>query len=213
MNNRSHPMKLYTYDPAPNPRRLGMFIKYKGIDLETQQIDLMAREQLGEAYRNVNPACTVPALVLDDGTVLSEVVGICSYLEFLQPEKPMMGSTALERAQVLSWDHRLLITALMAVAEVLRNVSPNFAGRALPGPLDVPQIPALAERGRLRLQHLWPALDREIGDRHWLVGESPTLADIDLLVCADFAGWVKASPPDSCTNLQDYLVRARAELG
>ena len=60
-------MKLYTYDPAPNPRRLGLFLKYKGIELDTEQVDLGALEQLGEAYGEINPLRTVPALKLDSG--------------------------------------------------------------------------------------------------------------------------------------------------
>ena len=60
-------MKLYTYDPAPNPRRLALFMAWKGIDVETQQVDLMTGEQLGDDYRAINPECTVPTLVLDDG--------------------------------------------------------------------------------------------------------------------------------------------------
>ena len=95
-------MKVYTFDAAPNAQRLGLFIKYKGIELETQQIDMMSAEQLGDEYRAVNPACTVPALVLDDGTVLSEVVGACHYLESLHPEKPLMGTTALEKALAIA---------------------------------------------------------------------------------------------------------------
>ena len=69
-------MKLYTFDPAPNPKRLALFMHYKGIDIDTVQIDLNAQEQLGDEYRAINPDCTVPALVLDDGTVLTEVIGI-----------------------------------------------------------------------------------------------------------------------------------------
>ena len=62
-------MKLYTFDAAPNPARLGKFMQYKGISLDTVQIDLGAEEQLSEAYRAIVPEATVPALVLDDGTV------------------------------------------------------------------------------------------------------------------------------------------------
>ncbi len=80
-------MKLYTFDPAPNPQRLTLFMKYKGIGIDTQQIDMMQGEQLSDEYRAVNPACTVPALVLDDGTVMTEVVGICHYLESILVNK------------------------------------------------------------------------------------------------------------------------------
>ncbi|MDH3993817.1 MAG: glutathione S-transferase N-terminal domain-containing protein, partial [Gammaproteobacteria bacterium] len=82
-------MKLYTYDPAPNPRRLALFMQHKGIEIESQQIDMMSAEQLGDDYLAINPEATVPALVLDDGSVLTEVVGICTYLEELYPEKPL----------------------------------------------------------------------------------------------------------------------------
>ena len=69
-------MKLYTFDPAPNPARLGMFMQYKGITLDTVQIDLGAEEQLGEAYMAIVPEATVPALMLDDGTVAYETAAL-----------------------------------------------------------------------------------------------------------------------------------------
>lgn len=206
-------MKLYTYDPAPNPQRLGLFLKYKGIDLETVQIDMMTGEQRGDDYRAIVPDQTVPALVLDDGTVLTEVIGQCVYLESLYPQKPLLGTTDLERALVISWDHKLFMSAFMAVAEILRNGNPNFASRALPGPLDLEQIPALAERGRTRLAHAWETLDKVLAGRTWLAGDSFSLADIDMAVVAGFSGWVKARPPESLADLHAYLARVQAELG
>lgn len=90
-------MKLYTCDPAPNPLRLKRFMDYKGITLDTTQIDLASEEQLGDAYRAIVPEATVPALILDDGTVLSAVIAIVHYLELLFPEKPLLGVTAQQR--------------------------------------------------------------------------------------------------------------------
>ena len=84
-------MHLYTFDPAPNPARLKMFMDYKGITLETTQINLGAEEQLGADYRAVVPEATVPALVLSDGAVLSAVIAIAHYLEALYPERPLLG--------------------------------------------------------------------------------------------------------------------------
>lgn len=206
-------MKLFTYDPAPNPRRLALFLQYKGISLDSQQVDLGAAEQLQEHYRQLVPECTVPALQLDDGTVLTEVIGICTYLEGLHPDKPLLGTTPLEKAQVISWDHRLFLTIYLAVAGMLRNRSKAFANRALPGPLDVPQIPELVERGKLQLAYILPQLDRELGTRPWLAGNSFTFADIDLLVAIDFMAWVRESIPEDCTHLRAWHDRARAELG
>lgn len=205
-------MKLYTYDPAPNPKRLTLFMKFKGLEIETQQIDMMAGEQLGDDYRSINPECTVPALVLDDGTVLTEVVGICTYLEELYPNKRLMGTTALEKAQVISWDHKLFMGFMQAIASMLRNTSKGFRERALPGALDVPQIPELAERGLLQLQHLLPKLNAHLADSTWLAGDDFTLADIDLLVAVDFMAWVKQSIPEDCTHLKEWYQRASAEL-
>ncbi len=206
-------MKLYTYDPVPNPRRLTLFMKYKGIEIETQQIDLMAAEQLEDTYRAINPECTVPALVLDDGIVLTEVVGICAYLDQIYPDRPLMGSTPLEKAQVISWDHKLFVGVTMAIAGMLRNSGKGFEGRALPGPLDVPQIPELADRGLLQLQHLLPKLDAHLGTSNWVAGDNFTFADIDLLVSIDFMAWVKQAVPAQCSNLKSWYERAAAELG
>ena len=206
-------MKLYTFDPAPNPQRLALFMKYKGIEIETQQVDMMAAEQLGDAYRAINPDCTVPALVLDDGTVLTEVVGMCTYLEGLHPDKPLMGSTPLEKAQVISWDHKLTLGVMLPIAGMLRNRGEAFENRALPGPVDLPQIPELIERGKLQLQHMVPALDAHLANNTWVAGDNLSFADIDLLVTIGFMGWVKQTVPDDCTNLKAWQERAQAELG
>lgn len=206
-------MKLYTYDPAPNPRRLTLFMQYKGIELDTQQVDLGAAEQLEEPYRRINPECSVPALQLDDGTVLTEVIGICSYLEALHPAKPLLGTTPLEQGLVINWDHRIFATMSAAIAGMLRNRSKAFANRALPGPADLPQIPELVERGRLQLEHLLPRLDAELATRPWIAGENFTFADIDLLVAVDFMAWVKQTVPESCNHLHGWYGRAKAELG
>jgi len=205
-------MKLYTYDPAPNPRRLALFMQHKGIEIETQQIDMMVAEQLGDDYRNINPDCTVPALVLDDGTVLTEVIGICAYLEELHPEKPLLGTTALEKALVISWDHKLFLGVMMSIASMLRNRGDGFRDRALPGALDIPQIPELAERGALQLQDVIPKLDAHLANNAWVAGENFSFADIDLLVATDFMAWVKQSIPEDCTHLKAWREKVSAQV-
>jgi glutathione S-transferase len=205
-------MKLYTYDPAPNPRRVTLFLKCKGIALDTQQVDLMSGEQLGDTYRSINPACTVPALVLDDGTVLSEVIAIYTYLEQVHPTPPLMGSTAVERAQVIGWCHHLFAGLMMAIAGVLRNKSKSFQNRALPGPLDTPQIPELVERGLLQVRYLLPRMDAHLAASTWVAGDNFSVADIDLLVAIDFLSWIKEPVPDSCQHLKAWYQRATARV-
>ncbi|MFK8048639.1 MAG: glutathione S-transferase family protein [Halioglobus sp.] len=205
-------MKIYSYDAAPNAQRLNFFLKLKGVEIEKIPVDMIAGEQLGEEYQRINPLGTVPALVLDDGTVLTEVIGMCVYLEELFPEIPLLGTTALEKAEIFSWDHKLFNTVMSAVAEALRNRGKGFADRALPGPLNLAQIPELAERGKIRLEHGWPYLEAELEGKDWLVGSSISMADLDLMICVDFSAWVKSSPPESYKNIHAHSARVKQAL-
>lgn len=205
-------MQLFTFDGAPNPRRVNLFIRYKGIEIPTRQINLREGEQLGEEYRRINPRCIVPALQLDDGSVLCEGVAICWYLESLYPQRPLMGVGAQQQAQVLSWDHLVFADGLMPVAEALRNRSAAFKDRALPGPGSVPQIPELELRGRQRLQLFWQYLDAHLQGREFILGNALTLADIDAFTVIDFAGWIKERVPDSCTNLNRWAAHVKSLL-
>ena len=89
-------MKLYTFDSAPNPARLKMFIDYKGITVDTQQIDMAKAAQLDGSYTDIVPEATLPTLVLDDGTRLTEVIAIAHYLEAIYPQRPLLGTSPSE---------------------------------------------------------------------------------------------------------------------
>lgn len=206
-------MKLYTYDPAPNPARLKMFMAYKGIEIETQQIDMTVLEQHSPAYLAVNPEATVPALVLDDGTVLTAVIAIVQYLELLHPERPLMGETPLEKALVLNWSHHLFTSALAAAGEVFRNGHPAFKDRGLPGTMPIAQIPELAERGKQRLEAAFENMDARLANTPFVAGNFPSFADIDLLASIEFAGWgARMQPAESLRNLAAWRDRATEAL-
>lgn len=200
-------MKLYTYDSAPNPQRLHIFMQQKDIALKTFQIDMMSGQQLSDDYKEINPLGTLPALQLDDGELLTEVIGICCYLEALHPDRPMMGTTALDKAQVISWDHRVFVEGLSSIAEVLRNRSKGFAGRAMPGPMNIEQIEALVPRGLQRVNGFFTTLNEHLAGRQFMVGDSLTLVDVDVLVYVDFAKWIKQCVPEECADLQAYYER------
>ena len=91
-------MKLYTFDPAPNPQRLKMFIDYKGIEIDTAQVNFQESEQRTDAYKVIIPTGTVPALLLESGRVLSSVFAITQYLEAIHPDHPLLGTSDEERA-------------------------------------------------------------------------------------------------------------------
>ena len=143
-------MKLYDYQLAPNPRRVRIFLAEKGITLPTVQVDLRAGEQFTPEFRAINPECTVPVLEFDDGRRIAEVIAICLYFELAHPEPALMGVGAQDRAIVADWHHRIERQGFWAIGDAFRNSAPGLMGRALPGPDDYEQIPALAERGRAR---------------------------------------------------------------
>ena len=201
---KENQMKLYDFKGAPNPRRVRMYMAEKGISMPTQEIDLMAREQHEDAFRAVNPWCTVPVLELDDGTHICEAMTIIRYLEAIQPEPPLLGTTPVEQATISMWEHKLEVDAMLAVGEVLRNSIDRFAGRALPGPVDHEQIPALAERGRKRIAYFMELLEERLGESEYVGGADFSVADITALVAVDFAVRVVEGLLDSHPNVQRW---------
>ena len=201
-------MILYDCSTAPSPRRARILLAEKGVAHETVQVDLRNREQLGDAFRAINPRCTVPVLRTDDGALLTDNAGIAAYAEARWPEPPLLGTTPLEKAEVASWNARIEAEGFMAVAEALRNSAPAMADRALTGPVNFAQIPALAERGVLRAQQFIDMLDAHLAGRDFIVGDRLSLADISAAVVVDFARMVKVKPGEQ----HAHLLRWRAAL-
>ena len=194
-------MKFYDCRTAPSPRRVRIFLAEKGVEIETVQVDLGQGEQLSEAYREVNPDCVVPALQLDDGSHISEVLAICQYLEETYPEPALMGGTAEERARVSMWNAKVEQQGLWAMADAFRNSAKGLQNRAVTGPEAYPQIPELAERGRSRVLQFFKRLDAQLASSRFVAGDSYSIADITAMVLVDFAGWIKIQVPVDATNI------------
>ncbi len=189
-------LTFYDCTTAPSPRRARIVLAEKGIAHEVRQVDLAKGEQLSAEFRAINPACTVPALVLEDGAVLTDNAGIAAWAEAVQPDPPLLGTTPLEKAQVASWNSRIEGECFMAIAEVLRNTARGMKDRALPGPVNYAQIPELAERGRMRLIDFLDRFESHMQGRDWVATDRFSLADITAGVALDFAGWVKVDVND-----------------
>jgi glutathione S-transferase len=198
-------MKFYDCQTAPSPRRVRMFIAEKGIEIPTVQVDLRNGEQLGEAFRKINPRCTVPVLELKDGTRLNDTLAICHYLEAEFPEPNLMGRDAREQALVMNWHEQIQTEGFLAGAEALRNFVKGFEDRALTGPKSFKQIPQLAERGRERLELFMGVLDERLEESPYLVLDRFTMADIGGYVCADFATWVKLPVREEWPNVRRWF--------
>ncbi len=199
---------LYDCATAPSPRRARIFLAEKGVAHNTVAVDLRTGEQLGEAFRAVNPQCTVPALRTESGLVLADNAGIAAYLEAQFPEPPLLGSTPEEKAEVASWNWRMEFEGLLAVAEALRNSAPAMANRALPGAVNYPQIPALAERGLARVDQFFDTLNARLTGRNFIATERFSVADITAVVAVDFARIVKRKPGEQ----HPELLRWRAAM-
>ena len=197
-------MKFYDCASAPSPRRVRIFLAEKGVTLPTVQVDLRNGEQFTDAFRKINPDCTVPALALDDGTVIADAVAICSYLEEVHPEPPLIGANPQERAVAIAANRMVERDGFYAAMDAFRNVTKGLKGRALPGRHDYEQIPALAERGRARVAHFFRDMDARLADRAFVAGSRFTIADISTLVLTDFAAWAKMTIPEDCTHMRRW---------
>jgi len=198
------PLTFYDYTPAPSPRRARILLAEKGIEVDNVQIDMAKGEQLSDDYRKINPSCTIPALVLEDGTVLTDNAGIAAWAEAYKPDPPLLGTTPTEKGLVMSWNARVDFEGFMAVAEILRNTAKGMQDRAITGPTNFAQLPELAERGRARLPLFWDALDKRLEGRDFIAIDSYSLADISALVCMDFSAWVKMAPSDDHANIKRW---------
>lgn len=195
---------LYDCATAPSPRRARILLAEKGVAHATVPVDLRSGEQFGEAYRRINPLCTVPALVTEDGAVLGDNASIAAYVEARWPEPPLWGRTPQEKAAVAGWQWRVEFEGLIAIAEALRNGSPAMAHRALPGPVNHEQIPALAERGLARTWQFLHTLDARLAQHEHVAGAGFSIADITAVVAVDFARAVRVRPDERHPHLQRW---------
>jgi glutathione S-transferase len=191
-------MKLYDGGRAPNPRRTRIFLAEKGIKLPMQQIDLGALEQMSTSYAAINPLKRVPALVLDDGTVITESIAICRYFEALTPEPALFGRDALETARVEMWNRRLELHLLFPISHVFRNTHPAMKA------MEIPQVPAWAEANKPRILDFIGIVDRELEGRRFISGDDFSVADITGLISLDFMKPAKLAVPDELKHLKRW---------
>lgn len=177
-------MKLYDSTQAPNPRRVRIFLAEKGIEVATVQVDIGRGESREAAFLTKNPLGRVPVLELDDGSCIAETIAICRYFEDLQPEPPLFGREARERAEVEMWQRRVEFEVWGLIMSCFQNTHEYFKSRG-------PQVPEYGELCRERALARLAWMDEVLADREFVAGVAYTVADITLLCAIDFARVVR----------------------
>ena len=191
-------MKLYDGGRAPNPRRVKVFLAEKGITVPIEQVDLGKLAQKSPEYTAINPLQRVPALELDDGTIISESIAICRYFERLHPEPPLFGTDARDGALVEMWERRIEFHLLGPISHVFRNSHPAMKE------MEVPQVSAWADANKPRVIDFLALLDRELKSRRYVSGDRYSVADITGMIAVDFMKPAKLVVPDTLSNLKRW---------
>ncbi|MBI3677413.1 MAG: glutathione S-transferase family protein [Proteobacteria bacterium] len=202
-------MKLYDEnDPAPNPRRVRIFLKEKGVEIPLVHTSLGKLKHKAPEFLEKNPLGQLPVLELDDGTCISESVSICRYLESLYPEPPLFGSDAKESALIDMWIRRAEFRLMQPIGQIWVNTHPFTAqvvaargGR---------QYTEYGESNRAVLASGCKLLDRELASRDYIAGDHYTMADIVAQASLDFGRLIGAGIPEQCANLNAWYARVRA---
>jgi glutathione S-transferase len=198
-------MKFYN-SRGPNPRMVRMFMAEKGIDIPKVEVDLLAGDNRKEPYLKVNPAGQMPALELDDGTVIAEITAICEYVDELKSDKPsLIGSTPAERAVTRMWTRRI----------DLNIVEPGANGFRFSEGLKVFQnrircIPEAAEGLKATARDKLKWLDGLMGSNAFVAGSRLSMADILLFAFVDFMKGVGQPLDPANKNIAAWYERMKA---
>ncbi len=191
-------MKLYVFSMAPNPMKLLVYMKEKGIELPLEEVSILEGQTRTPEFLKKNPLGAVPVLELDDGTYLTESSAIIGYLEDLNPDPPMTGREPLERARIREVERIADLGVIGSVAGIFQNSSPMFAGR-------IKQSAEAADAARGRLANALAALDAKVGNKPFAAGDEPTIADCTLYAGLAFAQFAQVDLDPGFGNIQRWF--------
>ena len=187
-------MKAYVFAGAPNPRKLIVYLREKGLDIPLETVDILSGANRTPEFLKKNPLGGLPVLELDDGSHLTESLAIIQYLEELHPTPPMIGTSPVERARVRELERICELGVFSSVGTVFQNTHPFFAGR-------LKQSPEAAENARARLASTLKVVDARIDGRPFVAGDRPSIADCTLLAALGFAEFTGISLDPGLKNV------------
>jgi len=197
-------MKLYSNTFAPSPRRVRMFAAEKGLTLDLINLDFATNQHRQAEFLAVNPVGDVPALVLEDGSVLTESLAICRYLEELHPSPPLFGTSPLGRARINECVDHLMFRLYVPATQAFKHTHSYWATR-------LTQVLPYGDVARALLREEFARLEAWLSDgREFLVDGAFSMADIVAYTSVEFAkvGGVRVSTDEP--HLQAYMARLAA---
>jgi glutathione S-transferase len=199
-------MKLYNENmPAPNPRRVRIFLAEKGIEIPLERVALVDGKHKSPEYLTKNSLGQVPTLELDDGSTISESVSICRYLEALHPKPALFGATPKEQGLIDMWIRRSELRVMMPIGQVWMNSHPFT--KPLLEAQGIKRFEDFGEANKERSLGAMRWLDKEIGGRPFIAGDTYSMADIVTLCTIDFAKFIDLPMPDDCKHLRAWHTR------
>jgi glutathione S-transferase len=199
-------MKLYNENnPAPNPRKVRIYLAEKGLTVEQVRVPIMKRAHKEPEFLRKNSLGQLPVLELDDGTFISESIAICRYFEELHPTPALFGTGAKGRVYVEMWMRRAEFRLWNPMSQVWIHSDPRTAA-VVPH-----QYKEFGEMNRKVVAGAMTWIDGEMADgRDFLAGSNYSIADIVLLCGIDFAKFVNMEMPEECAHLRRWHARVSA---
>jgi glutathione S-transferase len=193
-------VKLYSSKLAPSPLKVLIFLKEKAIfdQVEIIDLDLGKLEHKTPEYKAIAPNSKVPALVLDDNTIILETTAICRYLESLYPEPNLFGENPIEIASIEMWYSRVTYELMVPLMHGFRHTHPHMSQME-----DQNQEYGLAQR-KLAIKAL-DAYDEIMAAREYIAGERFTYADIQMVTSLQFLVRLNRLDIADYENLNDYI--------
>ena len=193
-------MKLYSSKLAPSPLKVLIFLKEKGIldQVEVIDLDLGKLEHKTPEYKAIAPNSRVPALKLDDDTIILETTAICRYLESLYPEPNLFGENPIEIASIEMWYSRVTYELVVPLMHGFRHTHPHMSQME-----NQNQEYGLAQR-ELAVKSL-DVYDKIIASREYIAGERFTYADIQMVTSLQFLVRLNRLDINDYKNLNDYI--------
>ena len=194
-------MKLFN-SVGPNPKVVRMYMAERGIEVDLQEVDLMAGENRQSDYVKINPGGQLPALELDNGDIIAEITCICEYLDDRDGGSSLIGTTPEERAETRMWVRRIDLGILEPLANGFRFAegAPMFKDRMTLIPHAAADLKALAQE-----KITW--LDGLMDGKEFICGDRFTLADILLFVFIEFGTQVGQPLNDANKNIASLYGR------